>query len=328
MAANSHDKVVLFDVAFSADKKFVAACSKLGYLYIWNLDSYETSQTKPIRIFQISTKPLYSLHSFVNQLLIGGAEGVVAFSWESLIKSSRLPKPVWKASNTSRKWDNGLTTPGTEVNAMAVNDETACLYCATGDNVVTEWDLKTGKHKRIFEGHQDYLLDITLSQSMVTTAACDGLIKIWDTRTGECSVSLDTTTGKAAEGKTSKFAAYASCVDFHCDGNCILSGGSYGDQLLLWDLSQREIVKAMPMCSAPQVCVMNDDMTCYSGTNIDVVSFWSRNAMNHYEDQLLNTTIPSIWGLQTTDQCLVACGSAPQVEVFVKPFSSPRQLLV
>ena len=26
MAANSHDKVVLFDVAFSADKKFVAAC--------------------------------------------------------------------------------------------------------------------------------------------------------------------------------------------------------------------------------------------------------------------------------------------------------------
>jgi len=328
MVTTSKDTVVLFGAALSPDGNYIAACSKLGFLYIWNISSTQSAQVKPIRTFQVSKKPLYCIESFQSQLIIGGTEGVFVFGWESLLKSATLPKALWSSPNPQRKWENNWTTPGSEINAMAINPSTACLYCATGDNVATEWDLKQGKHKRTFEGHTEYLMDITLSSELVTTAGCDGLVKVWDVRTGDCAISLDTTTGREATGARSEHPAYVSCVDFHCDGNCILSGGSFGQQLLLWDLSQREIVKSMPMCSTPQVCVMNDNMTCYSGTNINVVSFWSRNAMNQYEDQLLKTTIPSIWGLETTDQCLIACGSAPQLEVFVKPFSSPYRLTV
>merc|ERR1712187_143481 len=102
----------------------------------------------------------------------------------------------------------------------------------------------------------------------------------------------------------------------HCDGNCMLSGSSFGPQLLLWDLGQREIVKSMPMAHQPQACVLNDDMTCYSGSNCNSVNFWYRNDNNDYVDRLLKTKIPSVWGLEGTDQYLLICGSSPCVDIF------------
>lgn len=319
------DLVVIFSIAASDDSNHVVGCTKLGHIFLWNL-SEETNTSK--FWFQPSEEPLYNAITYGGNLLVGGAEGIFVWNWENL-KRKQNTEPICRIRNPDHKWKGGWTSLGAEVNEMVVCPHTRQLFCATGDPVCTQFDLNTEKHVQSFEGHDEYLLSVCVQSNILTTGSCDGTIKIWDVRTGSCITTLDPTTGREKTNLNKKTTGYVPCVDMHLDGSALLTGSTYPmGALLLWDLGQREVMKSMPIGCTPQVCKLNEDLTCFSGENSKMVRAWSRNEANNYVDARWECNVRSIWDLLVVNESLVVCGVGSGLDVFTKPFSSPRNFQI
>lgn len=319
------DFIVLFSLAFSYDNKYLAACSKLGRLFVWDVQTLN-KKLKPF-ILNISPKsPLYCLLTVRNILLLGGTKGLIAYHWEQ-IKQGRFSKSLWRLKNINNKLNSEKINSNFEVNAMRINNKNQ-LFIASGINVMFQIDLETGKLVREFFGHSNYLNDISLQNESIATASEDGTLRIWDSRQSTSVSTLDPTTGRASNFSTSSHNSWASCVDFHKEQQLLLSGTSFGKQLALWELRKSMIFKSMPCGAIPQVCYLNSDLSCYSGGNQNIVQLWKRNYNNLYDVHNFPSNIQSIWSLMPLKESLIVAGTSPSVDIFIKPFSSPKKLRI
>lgn len=66
------------------------------------------------------------------------------------------------------------------------------LFAASSDGVLRQFDLKAGKEVRSYTGHADWIFALSLDTTgqRAVTADYAGVIKVWDTRTGQCTATF------------------------------------------------------------------------------------------------------------------------------------------
>lgn len=142
--------------------------------------------------------------------------------------------------NTLREWD---IETGVEVRNF-VTDETRagtmrCLHGDTEQDIIfsgtdallQEWDIKSGKVSRIFEGHTGWIRAICsdgAESSNVFSAGYDKSIKMWDRGTGKL---IDTLPGHERP---------VSCLIV---SSGMLYSGGQDNRMKVWDLTKRNLAK-------------------------------------------------------------------------------------
>ena len=95
-------------------------------------------------------------------------------------------RPIWRSGSRKPGHTRYLEFPmGKPVFAMALGGGEA--YSAGGDGVLRQHDLASGKLVREYAKHGDwvYSVGVHVVTERVATGGFDGLVHIWNTKTGE-----------------------------------------------------------------------------------------------------------------------------------------------
>lgn len=87
---------------------------------------------------------------------------------------------------------------GFKQNAYLVVIRNGFVFAASGDGVVSQFDLASGAKVRDFSGHTDwvYALDVDAAGSRAASGSYDGEIRIWDARTGSQTLLVKNQPGR------------------------------------------------------------------------------------------------------------------------------------
>eukprot|EP00760_Papus_ankaliazontas_P012653 PhM_4_TR15481/c0_g2_i1/m.56130 len=116
---------------------------------------------------------------------------------------------------------------GGTIHAMLSAYNNRCVYTASGDFIVTQWDAVTCERVSIFRGHKGGVRCLTMVGQRLFTAGDDKTIKSWDVFTGEC---LDT-----YEGHTGSVRAL-------CGTGSQLWSSSEDNTIRIWDVFTGECI--------------------------------------------------------------------------------------
>lgn len=181
--------VSVLSQALSPCEGFLAAGTNFGNLNIFDLnrlydggnqtgDETQGSST-PSKTIPISTKPLQSMVSSDDCLIVGGSNCIQGFNWETLKqhKTSKETNPNWTV-------DLNLPTDfGTRDSVdYIILGENSSVYAACGDNTIYRVDLEYGKITSKFSGHEDYIHCMSSIGNQFSSAGEDGVVYLWDTR--------------------------------------------------------------------------------------------------------------------------------------------------
>jgi len=183
--------VSVFSQALSPCEQFLAAGTNFGNLNIFNLNRLynEESETAPDtqssreaeKKITINTKPLQTMVSSNDHLIVGGTNCIQGFSWETL----KQPKCA-KESETVPDWNIDLNLPtdfGTRNSVdNVIMGEKSTLYAACGDNTIYQVDLEYGKTVSKFTGHEDFIHCMSSFGNQLSSAGEDGVVYLWDPR--------------------------------------------------------------------------------------------------------------------------------------------------
>eukprot|EP01137_Pigoraptor_chileana_P025642 Opistho-2@95411 len=268
----------VFAQAYSQDGFFLAAARSDGRVCVWNivalLEEGESGvdSRAPCTSFLIESTEtaIYTLttayvdgHSL---LFAGTSRGVLAYQWHAIIERARhvrfdgfLEPAVTLSTPTATQ--GGLQ--GTEVNAIVCDAASGRLYAAGGENVVQQWDIRTGHLTASYVGHKDYVhcLAQRFSRGQIVSGSEDGTVRFWDTRTGTCARSLSP--ALAINPSAKKATHYVSCVAVDSNGDWLACGGGFPVAVVHADSGS--VVASSPRCVGTRDLCFHDNMILAGG---------------------------------------------------------------
>jgi len=169
--------------AISPCGNYLAVGNNFGFIAIFNLTSAlspkniqeDNNVSKPIFVFAAHNGPVHALASAKLFLLSGGAGPVCAWRWNDLANCKAV-----KAFSLS-------TTSSSQTALSQIEEDSNCLYydCTseilfTGGNTctVTAFDVASGNCINVFDGHEQFIHDLTLASYSLITASEDGCVKV------------------------------------------------------------------------------------------------------------------------------------------------------
>ena len=237
----------VFSVAFSPDGKTLASAGVGGSIYLWNVDTGAHKQT-----FEGHASLIYSVaFSPDGKTLASGSRDGTIRLWDVL---TGKPKHVWD---------------GSEVYSVAFSPDGKTL--ASGGWLIHLWDMDTGAHIKMLEGHTNWVVSVAFSPDGKTLASgsSDLTVRLWDTNTDELLQTL--------EGHTDK----VSSVAFSPDGK-MLASGSWDDLaaedhiVRLWDTNTGNLLRTLEghTDGVNSVAFSPDRKTLASGSEDGKVLLW------------------------------------------------------
>jgi WD40 repeat protein len=108
---------------------------------------------------------------------------------------------------------------------VALSPDGRLLAAADDDNIVTLWDLASGRPVRNLTGHNDTVYSVVFhpSGTRIATASFDQTVRLWDTATGHELANL--------KGHTDRVLGVA----FSPDGGLLASAGGADRTVRIWD---------------------------------------------------------------------------------------------
>ncbi|CAK8677766.1 unnamed protein product [Clavelina lepadiformis] len=153
--------------------------------------------------------------------------------------------------------------PGSITSLFVSDDGTGYIFSGSYDTTIRRWKLGSSSCQQIFHGHRKSVTNLDYSNHVLVSAANDGLIKVWNVKTGKCSCTF----------KHSKCSP-VTCVKFL--QNTIVSSCDRG-LIKVWDISTRKLCKMLVGHSDAVSSVGMDDHYVVSGSHDGYVMTWLRN---------------------------------------------------
>lgn len=117
------------------------------------------------------------------------------------------------------------------------------LFSASRDRTVKMWDTARGACLKTFEGHENWVKQITIHPSgrMILSCSDDRSIRVWDVLTGACRLSLN-----------NAHRSFVNCLTFSPKSPVMATGGMESE-ILVWDCSTSDENKHLRDASASLV---------------------------------------------------------------------------
>ncbi|XP_071848597.1 THO complex subunit 6 homolog [Apostichopus japonicus] len=305
----------IFAQSFSTDGKYLATGNNFGIVAIYHMSGALSSSAnensfKPIFKFKVFDGAVYTMVSTDSVLICAGWGDIKAYKWTDILQKE--PKVVWLLRVPHL--DN---LGGNETNAMVLNPKDQTLYSGGGDGIVYSWDLETGTNNRSYTGHKDYIQALSLfhSSDQLASAAEDGSVRIWDTRTPGQAVAL-MEPFKNEECSQASNKRWLGCVQVSPSDDWLVCGG--GPSLALWHLRSLAptTVFDAPQCHAYSAH-FNEDTVISAGSTPHVYH-WNLSGSLKNQVPCSSTTIYNIEIHQGngTSKVMCASGSSSQVDVY------------
>jgi len=223
--------VTYFSSCFSSCQLYYAACNNFGMLMVYKTpqsrDTGDNNDHKPIFSLKVSEKPIYSMITVGNCLVLAGYGQLQFFSWEDL-KNGKLSN-LWEEKELS------TYSKAKYINKVAHNN--GVLYCGDSNGCVTTFDIGTGQKIVDYKGHQNFIHDISTFDNGFVSVSEDGYMKVWDVRsskmTSEIQPHLKQNLSRPQVGK------FLKCVTSDSKGDWIICGG--GPKLALYSRNMLEL---------------------------------------------------------------------------------------
>lgn len=153
-------------IAWSPDGRMLAAPSKDGSIWLWDVEAEKF------------------------RMLEGHADSVMSVAWspdgQTLASGS--------SDNTIRLWDTNTGKPGLKleghsdrVNSVAWSPDGRTLASGGDDYTIQLWDAQTGKLRQNLEGHTGHIWSVAWSPDggVLASGGNDTIIRLWNTESGE-----------------------------------------------------------------------------------------------------------------------------------------------
>lgn len=238
-----HDRVN--GVAFSATDNLVAAASREGSVYLWDLHNSSEPHQLPHPSYVVAV-----VFSPDSKCLISGAG----------ISEKEMSIRVWDVAE--RKLLQEFTRP-CRIQRLALSPDGSMLAVGTGDWTVNLYRLSDGKELRRFEGHQKDLRAVSFSPDgkVLASASHDNTVRIWDVETGAQLRELD------------NHVLGALAVSFSPDARLLATADGQGF-LRLWDAMTGKVVRwGRPIGGVNCVAFSRDGKSLAVGGD-SVISLW------------------------------------------------------
>jgi len=209
----AHQRLV-WSLAFSADKKWLATGSMDHTVKLWNADSAALERTLTGHendvlavAFDLKSQRLATAgkDSTLRTWDVASGDSIHTFTGHSAPVTDVVYSPdgariasasedmtvrVWNADN-----DGGsrvLSGHREPVQSVAFSPDSRRLASAGFDSAVYLWDLNTFKEQRVLRGHESHIRCVAFNSSgtRIVSAADDHTVRIWDTRRGKRTQTL------------------------------------------------------------------------------------------------------------------------------------------
>ncbi|KOB74155.1 THO complex subunit 6-like protein, partial [Operophtera brumata] len=168
---------------FSPCGKYMVAGNIYGQIAVFDLDRIlnpvvellSNDYNKPNQTHTLeSGAQVTSLASTDKFLIIGSVNEISGWDWKGIL-SSKLSKPSWVIKIPSQS-----SIEQCDVNSLWLAENQEKLYAGCGDNSVYVYNLEDGRLLSTYKGHSDYI-----------HTGEDGLVMLWDLRTGRSHSKLE-----------------------------------------------------------------------------------------------------------------------------------------
>ncbi|CAG5051224.1 unnamed protein product [Parnassius apollo] len=309
------DKIIYNTVlcqTFSPCGKYLIAGNIYGQIAVFDLDSIlnpviellTADYNRPKHLHLLGNgAQICSLASTENFLIVGTVNEISGWDWKSIVHS-KLSKPKWVVKITSQS-----SFEQTDVNSLWYSEQENKIYAGCGDNKVYVYDLEDGKLVNKYDGHNDYIHSIHGRAQQLISAGEDGLVMLWDTRTGKSHIKLEPhANAKVARPDIGKWIGSATLGD-----DWIVCGG--GPRLSLWHLRSLDAVTVFDIPDhGIHVSFFHDDCVVAGGAAKYLYQL-SYSGEVKVELPVSATTVYSAILRTNPNNLLAIAGSSPEIDI-------------
>lgn len=254
-----HDDSV-FSVKLSLDGRRIVSASKDRTVRIWDI---ETGMCSQVLAGDGAAVRCVAISDDCARLVSSGGDSPLASLVDCNLNAINFGPTAWIRSNGFEVLRQNQKTDGGTKSEDMLNDsdaEDAVQQANDAEHLAKEgspqnpyaifiWDTKTGECVATFNGHQDAVLAVALSNDArrVVSGSVDKTIRVWDTESGECLATLE---GHEGPVRT---------VALSSDARHIVSG-SWDKTIRVWDIETGNCVRIFrqPTASVNSVAVSAD----------------------------------------------------------------------
>jgi WD40 repeat protein len=175
----------VYDVAFGADGKTIAASYRDRAVRIWELGAKNVKQTLVLPKDAKAVGDFKSLIFANDQIYVGSGKLIKTKVQDKDKKEKEVVSRVgeiksWDAK--SGKQGKALTGHTGDIEALATTKDGMFMASASDDNTVKIWKLAEGKESQTLKGHADSVISVCFSPDgkQVVTTSRDKTLRVWD----------------------------------------------------------------------------------------------------------------------------------------------------
>eukprot|EP00301_Raphidiophrys_heterophryoidea_P027347 c9612_g1_i3.p1 GENE.c9612_g1_i3~~c9612_g1_i3.p1 ORF type:complete len:403 (+),score=74.81 c9612_g1_i3:39-1247(+) len=346
--------VIVYACAFSADGEWIVCGDSKGQVRAWNIASLDTARkdgsVQAVNSCQRrqfcgdSEGPVFAVQVVASGsqtlLITAGVSGVKAWRWSDVIALNTFTKD-WSPERVCEFQPSPSRYPFiAEANAIAFDTIRNSLFIGAGDGAVYEWDLNTASRRNsnvVRQGHKGPVYCITTGASAgrslththassVASGSEDGTVKLWDTRSQDCTGTIDVAGGDESVGtkrkrKSKRSPNHVMCVEFSLDGSWLVCGGTGEIGLRMFHASSLEPSVVFDVTTSPQAIAFHDNYVWCAGQGSFVESF-DTNGDTVSQRQIACSSVfslvpfPASASTRSLQGSIALCGASPTIDIF------------